>query len=124
MTGTTITTSTPQGPQSYYYPGGSAGGPVPFTHKKLLIWGGYQRWLQNQGNANHLSSYIPTPEMMAGDFSTDNADNQALCPYGFYQGAPPSGLNGGILVQRPRGDGACEWRDGVGSFTDAGSDWA
>ncbi|MGH9606603.1 MAG: carboxypeptidase regulatory-like domain-containing protein [Terracidiphilus sp.] len=85
----------PQGPQHYYYPGGSAGGPVPFTHKKLLFWGGYQRWLQNQGNANHLSSYIPTPEMMQGDFSTDNADNQALCPEGFFQGKPPGGYPGG-----------------------------
>jgi hypothetical protein len=86
---------TPQGPQSYYYPGGSGGGPVPGTHKKLLFWGGYERWLQNQGNANHLSSFVPTPEMMQGDFSTDNPDNVALCPHGFYQGTPPGGLNGG-----------------------------
>ncbi len=85
----------PQGPQHYYYPGGDFGGPVPHTNKKLLFWGGYQRWLQNQGNANHLSSYIPTPEMMTGDFSTDNADNMALCPQGFFQGAPPGGYPGG-----------------------------
>ena len=85
----------PQGPQAYYYPGGDIGGAVPKTNKHLLFWGGYQRWLQNQGNANHLSSYIPSPEMMAGDFSTDNADNQALCPQGFFQGAPPSGYPGG-----------------------------
>jgi hypothetical protein len=74
----------PQGPQHYYYPGGNIGGPVPFTHKHLLFWGGYEKWLQNQGNANVLQSYIPSPEMMAGDFSTDNADNLALCPDGFY----------------------------------------
>ncbi len=79
----------PQGPQHYYYPGGNFGGPVPGTHKKLQFWGGYERWLQNQGNANVLKSYIPTPEMMAGDFSTDNADNVALCPNGFYN-APTS----------------------------------
>jgi hypothetical protein len=85
----------PQGAQAYYYPGGSFGGPVPYTHKKLLFWGGYERWLQNQGNANHLSSYIPTPEMMAGDFSTDNADNTTLCPQGFFQGNPPGGYPGG-----------------------------
>jgi hypothetical protein len=84
-----------QGPQAYYYPGGSVGGPVPGTHKKLLFWGGYERWLQNQGNANHLSSYIPTPEMMAGDFSTDNPDNLAVCPKGFFQGNPPGGYPGG-----------------------------
>jgi hypothetical protein len=85
----------PAGPQHYYYPGGSVGGPIPMTHKHLLGWGGYERWLQNQGNANHLSSYVPTPEMMAGDFSMDNVDNQTLCPNGFYQGAPPGGLTGG-----------------------------
>jgi Carboxypeptidase regulatory-like domain len=77
----------PQGPQAYYYPGGNFGGPVPGTHTKLFFWGGYERWLQNQGNANVLSSFIPTPEMMAGNFTTDNADNRALCPNGFY-GAP------------------------------------
>ena len=73
-----------QGSQSYYYPGGNFGGPAPFTHKKLFFWGGYERWLQNQGNANVLKSYIPTPEMMAGNFTTDNANNRALCPNGFY----------------------------------------
>ena len=88
-------TNTPLGSQHYYYPGGSFGGPVPGTHKKLLFWGGYERWLQNQGNQNILSSYIPTPEMMQGDFSMDNADNQALCPKGFFQGQPPGGYPGG-----------------------------
>ena len=87
--------NTPLGPQSYYYPGGSFGGPVPLTHKRLMFWAGYERWLQNQGNANVLTSYIPTPEMMQGDFSNDNADNNVLCPNGFFQGAPPSGYPGG-----------------------------
>ena len=48
---------------------------------------------QNQGNANVLTRPIfPRSEMMAGNFSThnaDNADNNALCPTGFY-GAPTS----------------------------------
>ncbi len=78
------------GPQSYYYPGGSFGGPVPGTHKHLLFWGGYEKWLQNQGNANVLTSNIPTPEMLAGDFSTDNTDNTTLCPHGFVLGAVPT----------------------------------
>jgi hypothetical protein len=86
---------TPLGPQHYYYPGGSFGGPVPGTHKHLLFWGGYERWLQNQGNANVLTSYIPSPEMMQGDFSTDNTDNTAICPHGFFQGNPPGGYGGG-----------------------------
>jgi hypothetical protein len=85
----------PLGAQHYYYPGGSFGGPVPGTHKHLLFWGGYERWLQNQGNANVLTSFIPTPEMMQGDFSMDNADNAALCPNGFFQGNPPSGQGAG-----------------------------
>lgn len=89
------TPPTPLGPQHYYYPGGSVGGPVPGTHKHLLFWGGYERWLQNQGNANILTSFIPTPEMLAGDFSMDNADNQALCPFGFIQGKPPSAAGAG-----------------------------
>ena len=72
-----------KGGASYYYPGGNFGGPVPKTNNKLFFWGGYERWLQNQGNANILKSYIPTPEMMQGDFSSDNADNNALCPNGF-----------------------------------------
>ena len=88
-------TNTPLGPQHYYYPGGSFGGPVPFTHKHLLFWGGYEKWLQNQGNQNVLTSYIPTPEMMAGDFSMDNTDNTTLCPQGFFQGKPPGGYPGG-----------------------------
>ena len=95
----------PQGSQHYYYPGGNFGGPVPGTHKKLQFWGGYERWLQNQGNANVLTSYIPTPEMMAGDFTSDNADNNALCPGGFYatptssypQGAWCSDLSGTVF---------------------------
>jgi hypothetical protein len=95
----------PQGSQHYYYPGGNFGGPVPMTHKKLFFWGGFERWLQDQGNANVLKSYIPTPEMMQqGDFSTDNADNLSLCPNGFYptpaasypQGAWCSDLSGTV----------------------------
>ena len=84
----------------YYYPGGNVGGPIPKTHKKLFFWGGYERFLQNQGNANVLQSYIPSPEMMAGDFTSDNADNVALCPNGFSstaQGNWCNNLSGTIL---------------------------
>ncbi len=72
-----------QGAASYYYPGGDIGGPVPFTHKSVFFWGGGELWRQNLGNSNVLHSYIPSPEMMQGDFSSDNADNQLLCPTGF-----------------------------------------
>lgn len=83
------------GAQHYYYPGGNAGGPVPGTHKHLMFWGGYEKWLQNLGNGSIATSYIPTPEMLAGDFSTDNADNKDICPNGFYVGAAPNGLGKG-----------------------------
>src|SRR5580704_6632319 len=43
---------TPKGSAHYYYPGGNVGGPIPFTHKKLLGWFGYERILQDTGNAN------------------------------------------------------------------------
>jgi Carboxypeptidase regulatory-like domain len=67
-----------RGAAHYYYPGGNAGGPVPFTHKNLFFWGGYENIQQNTGNANILTSFIPTPDMMAGNF-TNTAANQAFC---------------------------------------------
>jgi hypothetical protein len=72
-----------KGGAHYYYPGGNAGGPVPFTHDKVFLWGGYERFLQNAGATSVLQSYIPSPEMLAGDFTTDNPDNNVLCPGGF-----------------------------------------
>jgi hypothetical protein len=83
------------GPQHYYYPGGNAGGPVPGTHKHLMFWGGYEKWLQNLGTGSVATSYIPTPEMMQGDFSTDNADNNGICPKGFIQGKPQAASGAG-----------------------------
>ncbi|WP_182277628.1 carboxypeptidase regulatory-like domain-containing protein [Granulicella sp. 5B5] len=77
-------TKIPKGGAHYYYPGGNVGGPVPFTHNKVFLWGGYERFLQNPGSGNILTSFIPTPEMQAGDFSTDN---QTLCPQGFSSSA-------------------------------------
>jgi len=82
-----------QGPASYYYPGTDVGGPVPFTHKKVFFFGGLEIWRQNLGNSNVLHSYIPTPEMMKGDFSSDNADNLALCPKGFSAGTTGNWCN-------------------------------
>ena len=68
----------PRGAAHYYYPGGNFGGPVPFTHKKLRFWVGYERILQNTGNANRLQSFIPTADMMAGNF-TNTAANVTFC---------------------------------------------
>lgn len=81
---------------SYYYPGGNFGGPVrlPFTdfnkNKKLLFWGGYEYQWQNPGSSTVLKSYIPSKDMLAGNFTTDDsletnsfAKNSVLCPTGF-----------------------------------------
>jgi Carboxypeptidase regulatory-like domain len=68
----------PRGSSHYYYPGGNVGGPIPFTKDKLFFWFGYERILQNTGNSNRLQSFIPTPDMMAGNF-TNTAANVAFC---------------------------------------------
>jgi hypothetical protein len=68
-----------KGQAHYYYPGGNIGGPVPFTKKKLQFWFGYEKFLQNTGNASTLTSYIPTPDMLGGNFTATTA-NAALCP--------------------------------------------
>jgi len=73
---------TPRGTAHYYYPGGDVGGPIPFTHKKLLGWFGYEKFLQNTGNAYTLTSHIPTSAMMGGDFTHSDAAGQALCQSG------------------------------------------
>jgi len=72
-----------KGDASYYYPGGNIGGPIPFTHKKVLFWFGYEHYLQNQGNANVLHSYIPSSGMAGGNFTSAGNGNAALCPTGF-----------------------------------------
>jgi Carboxypeptidase regulatory-like domain len=74
-----------RGDATYNYPGGSFGGPVPFTRKKLLFWFGYERFLQNTGNAYSVTSHIPSADMMAGNF-TSTAANTALCPLGINSG--------------------------------------
>ncbi len=85
---------------SYYYPGGDIGGPIPHTHKKLFFWGGVEFFRQNQGNANILQSYVPSPAMMAGDFTSDNPANNILCPSGFsstVQGQWCNNLSGTVM---------------------------
>ena len=73
----------PKGGASYYYPGGSFSGPIPHTHKKIFFFGGVEFPFQDQGNANIVRMSLPSPEMLGGNFSMDNADNQQICPGGF-----------------------------------------
>ncbi len=67
-----------RGSSHYYYPGFNVGGPVPGTHKKLRFWFGYEKDIQNTGNSNVLTSFIPTPDMMNGNFG-DTAANSTFC---------------------------------------------
>jgi len=90
----------PKGGASYYYPGGDISGPIPYTHKKAFFYGGFEMPFQNQGNANILRLSIPTPEMLKGNFSMDNADNRNLCPGGFVNSANTNvGFNGASYNQ-------------------------
>ena len=82
-----------KGSAHYYYPGGNAGGPIPFTNKKLLFWGGYERILQNTGNQNVLQSFIPTPDMLNGDFSATAANNAFCSGTGGIKSTQTNGCN-------------------------------
>jgi hypothetical protein len=77
----------PRAAESYYYPGGSFGGPVliPGTNfnksKKLLFWFGYERFQQTLPSASPLQAYVPTADMIQGNFTP--SANTVLCPNGF-----------------------------------------
>ncbi len=81
--------ATPGNRPKYYYPGGNFGGPVKvpgtsFNHNnKLLFWFGYEYYYQLLPSASPLESYVPTPAMEAGNFTSSGAGNSALCPGGF-----------------------------------------
>jgi hypothetical protein len=62
----------------YYYPGGNFGGPIPGTNKKLQFWFGYEHFYQLATGGTTLTSYIPTADMLAGNFG-QTAANTALC---------------------------------------------
>lgn len=56
--------------EHYYYPGFTIGGPVPGLKKKLFFFTNYE--YMNQAPAGTLHQYfVPTPEMLAGNFSPD-----------------------------------------------------
>lgn len=65
-------------PDSFeYYPGGNIGGPVllpwtKFNHNrdKLFFWFGYE-YMRQQPAGNLWETFVPTPEMRAGNFSQD-----------------------------------------------------
>ncbi|MDI3254892.1 MAG: carboxypeptidase-like regulatory domain-containing protein [Bacillota bacterium] len=77
----------------YYYPGGNIGGPVRIpgtsfnTNNKLLFWAGYEYYKQTLPASQPFESYIPSPGMMAGNFTASGEGNAQLCPNGFSSSA-------------------------------------
>ena len=66
----------------YWYPGGQIGGPVPFTHKKLVFFTGYEYYNQSfpdQTSGGLLKALVPTLSERAGHFDPTLPDNAALC---------------------------------------------
>ena len=66
----------PKPPSSYYYPGGSIGGPlfIPGTgfnksHKKLFFFEGFEYYKQTL-DGGLARAYVPTADMLNGDFSS------------------------------------------------------
>jgi hypothetical protein len=72
---------------SYYYPGGSIGGPILIPHtgfnrsRKLIFWAGFESFRQNLPASSPLTSYVPTAAMRAGNFSLTDPGNAALCAH-------------------------------------------
>lgn len=83
--------------ERYWYPGGQIGGPVPFTHKKLLFFGGYEYYNQRfpeQNSGGLLKSNVPTLSERAGHFDPTLPDNAAACA------AMASWVSGGYRCQQ------------------------
>jgi len=66
----------------YWYPGGQVGGPVPFTHKKLVFFTAYEYYNQSfpeQTSGGLLKALVPTMSERAGHFDPTLPDNAAVC---------------------------------------------
>jgi hypothetical protein len=64
--------------ERYWYPGGQISGPIPFTHKKLLVFAGYENYKQTFPAAIAKAN-VPTLSERAGLFDPTLADNNAAC---------------------------------------------
>ena len=80
--------------------GAYAGGPI--FKNKLFIFGNYQG-TRNATSSTELNSYVPTPAMLAGDFSALSTNGQqtmctsgasSVCPFGVVNGKPNQLLPG------------------------------
>ena len=66
----------------YWYPGGQVGGPVPYTHRKLTFFGGFEDYRQrfpDGTSSGLLRAMVPTVSERAGHFDPTLADNAAVC---------------------------------------------
>ncbi len=80
-----------------FYPGGQFSGPVPFTHKKLLVFLGYEYYDQlypEQTSGGLIKSDVPTLSERAGKFDPTLPDNAAAC------NAMASWVSGGYRCQQ------------------------
>jgi hypothetical protein len=95
----------------YLYPGGSFGGPIPFTHKKAIFWVGYEYYKQSNFADPRTTSglqedTLPTASMRGGNFNFTGAgapaDNIAMCSKhsgdAFCQGASGFNLDGTAIT--------------------------
>ena len=69
---------------SYYYPGGTFGGPVPKTHHKVFFWTGFEYFKQTL-DTGLLRATVPTAGERNGDFSTAEVNKEG------YQGVAANG---------------------------------
>jgi len=56
---------------SFYYPGGTLGGPVPKTHNKVFFWTGFEYFHQTL-DTGLLRATVPCASMLGGDFSNSS----------------------------------------------------
>jgi hypothetical protein len=76
------TPAQPRPDDRYWYPGGQVGGPVPFTHKKLVFFTGYEYYNQSfpeQTSGGLLKALVPTLSERAGHFDPTLSDNAEVC---------------------------------------------
>ncbi len=65
-----------------YYPGGQISGPIPFTHKKLTAFVGYERYYQQYPDSTsngRLQANVPTLSERQGLFDPTLTDNATAC---------------------------------------------
>ena len=77
--------NSPKPANKYYYPGGSIGGTVPKTHGKLFFFAGFEYFYQVL-DTGLLRSTVPTPGMLAGNFSTSELEKIGDATHGYQTG--------------------------------------